>query len=180
MRIIATRPETSTTAQAISAGKIVQLFPENHIALLAQLWETVEPIAMRVNTGEGIEAYRRSLEMFTLEQRLGHAVLSYVSDVMDGGHLRFFSGASGILWDDAMTGLRDMGASENALILSAAALRVGGSPSPLRAERNKFFERLSPRFDDLDAKFRTTGPLTHLQDYVRNNRAAFYFTKAVL
>ncbi len=157
---------------------VIQLFPKDQPRRIDTLWDTVEPIALRVNTGEGGKSYRQSLEMFTREQRFAHAVLVYASETYEGGHYQFFFNSSGILWEDAMQGLREIGASECAEILSAAALRAGGYPPANRTERQKMLLQLSPRFADLDARFVNTDPLTPLEDYMKANRAAFYFTKA--
>ncbi len=161
------------------ADNVIVLFPHRRPdARFPGLWNVVEPVALRVNTGEGWAEYERSLELFTAEQRLAHAVLSYVCDVYEGGHRRFFHNPSGILWEDAMVGLREIGAAESAEILSEAALRAGGYPPASRAERQRILRRLGARFDDLDARFLSTDPLTPLEDYMKVNRAAFYFTRA--
>ena len=168
--------------QAIPRGQkhdnVIQLFAEPRPKRLDALWNTVEPVAMRVNTGEGSKSYRQSLELFTREQRYAHAVLSYACEAYEGGHYQFFFNSSGILWEDAMKGLREIGATECAEILSAAALRAGGFPPADRAERQRMLLQLSPRFADLDARFLRTDPLSLLEDYMKANRAAFYFTKA--
>lgn len=178
MRTSVAKAEPQPKIPAIAADNVVPLFSDSQRDRLAELWETLEPVALRVNTGEGTDAYLHSLEIFSREQRLGHAVLAYVSDVMDGGHHKFFHGTAGILWEDAMAGLRAIGAGDCAMILSEAALRVGGSPSPMRAERRNILKRLSPRFHDLDARFARCEALAHLADYIKDNRAAFYFTRA--
>ena len=165
-------------AAARNNAEIIDLFADRKRARLAALWDEIEPMALRVNTGRGLAAYHASLEDFTREQRLAHAVLSYVEEMGHGGHRRFFTGAAGILWEDAMAGLREMGAADNAMILSEAALRAGGAPSPDLEERRRMIARLGARFHDLDARYAGTDPLAALERYIAGNRAAFYFTRA--
>ncbi len=159
-------------------SNIIHLFPGARRQRVARLWEEIEPVMLHVNTGEGIAEYRASLKHFTREQRLAHAVLAYLTETCDGGHHGFFYNSAGILWEEAMRGLREIGASENALILSAAALRAGGIPPERREERRRMLVRLSPRFDDLDAAFQKSDPTVALDEYFKVNRAAFYFTRS--
>ncbi len=178
MRISAARNMAPQGGAAPRNAQIIDLFADRRRERLAALWDRIEPIALRVNTGRGLAAYHASLEDFSREQRLAHAVLSYVEEMANGGHRRFFGSAAGILWEDAMAGLRAIGATDNAMILSEAALRAGGAPSPDREERRRMLERLGARFHDLDARFAGTDPLAELERYMADNRAAFYFTKA--
>ena len=144
------------------------------------LWDALGPIAGRVNTGEDEASYEHSLARFSREQRYAHAVLAYASEVEAGGHARFFNGSSGLLWRDAMKGLREIGAHDGAMILSEAALRAGGTPPANRSERQNLLERLSPRFNDLDARYHRANPVARLRRYMENNAASFYFPRAAL
>ena len=139
------------------------------------LWDIVRPLNDAMNIAEGEARYRDSVANFSKEQRAAHAVIWYVSDVQNGGHWQFFYNSTGILWEAAQKGLRDIGAGENALILSGAALRAGGSPPFELAPRQSLMKRLSPKFADLDERLNNTDPLKLLWDYVRANRAAFYY-----
>lgn len=141
----------------------------------AGLWDAVRPLNDAMNIAEGEAQYLASVARFSPEQRAAHAVLWYVSDVKNGGHWQFFFNSTGILWDAALSGLREIGAPECALILSGAALRAGGSPPHERASRQSLMQRLSPKFSDLDAKLNQTDPLQVLRDFIRENRAAFQF-----
>jgi len=128
-----------------------------------------------MNLAEGEAQYLASLAQFSPEQRAAHAVLWYVSDVKNGGHWQFFFNSTGILWDAALSGLREIGAPKCALTLSGAALRAGGSPPHEHAARQSLMQRLSPKFADLDDKLNQTDLLLILRDFIRENRAAFHF-----
>ena len=141
----------------------------------AVLWDIIRPLNDAMNIGEGEAEYKSSLASFSKQQRSAHAIMWYVSDTMNGGHWQFFFNSTGILWETAQKGLRDIGAGENALILSGAALRAGGSPPFGLSERQSLMQRLSPKFADLDARLRHTDPLGLLSAYIRVNRGAFRF-----
>ncbi len=139
------------------------------------LWDIVRPINDAMNLSEGEAAFHASIAHFSPQQRAAHAVVWYVNDAQNGGHWQFFYNSTGSLWETAQNGLREIGAGENALILSGAALRAGGSPPFELSSRQSLMKRLSPKFADFDARLNATNPLKLLSDYVQENRAAFLF-----
>ena len=138
-----------------------------------ELWDAIRPLNDAMNIAEGQAQYQASVARFTSEQRVAHAVMWYVSDVQNGGHWQFFYNSTGMLWEAAQAGLREIGAGNVSLILSGAALRAGGSPPFELASRQSLMKRLSPKFADLDAKFNQAEPLKHLTSYIRDNKSAF-------
>jgi len=142
-------------------------------AEISGLWDMIRPLNDAMNIAEGQAQYRTSVAQFSKPQRVAHAVIWYVSDVQNGGHWQFFYNSTGILWEAAQDGLREIGAGENALILSGAALRAGGAPPFERNARQSLMKRLSPKFADLDDRLNKSDPLKILSDYIRDNRAAF-------
>ena len=139
----------------------------------ADLWDAIRPLNDAMNIAQGQSEYLASVSRFSDEQRAAHAVMWYVSDVQNGGHWQFFYNSTGMLWEAAQKGLRDIGASDAALVLSGAALRAGGAPPFELASRQSLVKRLSPKFTDLDANLVDTDPLSKLQAYIDDNRAAF-------
>ena len=133
------------------------------------------PVRHSVETEYGLPEYEASLARFSRPQRLANAVFVYVEAVKSEGHCEFFNSADGIMWADALAGLRELGASGNVLILSGAALRVGGTPPFELDKRQSLVGILKPRMDDLDAQFYQRDPLAQLWDYMITNRAAFEF-----
>ncbi len=138
-----------------------------------ELWDIIRPLNDVMNISEGQAQYDASVAQFSKQQRAAHAVVWYVSDVQNGGHWQFFYNTTGILWEAAQKGLREIGAGENSLILSAAALRAGGAPPYERASRQSLMKRLSPKFTDLDARLNRSDPLSILMGYIQEHRAAF-------
>ncbi len=68
MRTPVAKAEPQPKIPAIAADNVVPLFSDSQRDRLAELWETLEPVALRVNTGEGTDAYLRSLEIFSRDE----------------------------------------------------------------------------------------------------------------
>lgn len=138
-------------------------------------WSVIDPVTHSANTEEGRDAYDASLARFSRPQRLVHAVFWYLTETRNGGHTQFFRNSWGTVWEDALAGFREIGASQSALILSGAALRVGGFPPLDWHRRQNLLRTLNPKFSDLDDRFQANDPVPALRDYILANRDAFYF-----
>ncbi len=86
-------------------------------------------ISWVANIYDGPIAYEKSLESLSRPQRLLFAVRWYVYEVENGGHRQFFSNSTGIVWMDAIEGLKELDIQRGANILRIAAERTGGTPS---------------------------------------------------
>jgi Domain of unknown function (DUF4375) len=140
----------------------------------------MHPISWVANIYDGPIAYEKSLESLSRPQRLLFAVRWYVYEVENGGHRQFFSNSTGIVWIDAMQGLKELDIQRGANILRIAAERMGGKPSLDRAERQEQLEANQPDFQDLDeALWELVGKVDfdeRMIAYVRAQPAAFYFS----
>jgi len=104
-------------------------------------------------------------------------LMTYQSEVENGGHDQFFYNSTGIVWELALEGLRAMNCSHFVEILEQAAQRIGGHPSLDREQRWLEMDRHNADFGDLDREFYDYDRLLEEKtaDYIRANRRDFYF-----
>ncbi len=142
-------------------------------------FDIIEPVYWTANIYDGEAEYNKSLAGFTREQRLIFAIEWYFMEVENGGHDQFYSNSTGIVWNDALAGFKEMGVEEAVAILQESAKRIGGNPSLDRATRQKQMDTFKPQFDDLDDRLYTLedgGILDGImQTFIKTHRKAFYF-----
>ena len=115
--------------------------------------EMIDPLWWSVSIYDSYEKYISDLKPFTMPQRYVFAMMWYAAEVENGGHDQFFSNSTGIVWEDALNGFKEIGCENCRDILSEAAKRMGGKPSFVRAERWQQEDELEPDFEDLDDRF---------------------------
>ena len=94
----------------------------------------------------------------TAQQRNYYSVLAYNGEVNNGGHSQYFVNSSGDKHAAAISGLRAIGATERAAILSQALQLFGDNgPSTDNGTRHEqlaaFSERQDSRLDSLDSQY---------------------------
>lgn len=124
------RKKFNLTAEDIAAGKYGGM-------------ELIDPLWWSVSIYDGKEKYDADLAPFTAAQRGVFAVLWYDSEVCNGGHDQFLSNSTGIVWADALAGLKLIGADKCAEILERVIKKCGGSIPFDRNERNDMLDRLT-------------------------------------
>src|SRR5262245_27409852 len=77
----------------------------------------IHPVWWRANIYDGPVAYERSLEQFSRGQRHVFAIIWYLNEVNNGGHLQFYSNSTGIVWKDTLAGFEALGVLRAANIL---------------------------------------------------------------
>ena len=70
------------------------------------IWTINEPMYWTINIYGSYDDYLESAKPFTLEQRYLNAISWYFAEVNNGGHHQFFFNSTGIVWEDALAGLR--------------------------------------------------------------------------
>ena len=70
------------------------------------MWTINEPAYWTINIYGSYDDYIESAKDFTLEQRYLNAICWYFAEVNNGGHHQFFYNSTGIVWEDALAGLR--------------------------------------------------------------------------
>lgn len=151
----------------------------------------VEYLLFDIDT-EDEEIYYKSLSRLSIEQAYLFTIFLYDMEVNNGGHHQFYTNYTGIVWEEVLNGLREIGADEHYELMRESVKIMGGNPSKDRDERYEQLEQLESTdpdysilsiLDDIDVKFyeiRVTGALDDAElAYVKNNREKFYFKGVV-
>lgn len=140
----------------------------------------IEPVWWSVNIYDSLEQYNKDLARFSLPQRYVFAIQWYAAEVCNGGHDQFFYNSTGIVWKDALMGLKEIGAQKYVKILEAAVERMGGNPAFDREERWKQMDELQPDFEDLDDDFYEDDNLAEIvMKYIKEHAQDFVFSGEV-
>ena len=119
------------------------------------MWTINEPMYWTINIYGSHDDYLESSKGFTLEQRYLNAICWYFAEVNNGGHHQFFYNSTGIVWEDALAGLRLFKMDELADNLQSVINYFGGSIPFDRAERWYLLQQSENNpefFDFLDEK----------------------------
>ena len=119
------------------------------------MWTINEPAYWTINIYGSYDDYLESAKGFTVEQRYLNAICWYFAEVNNGGHHQFFYNSTGIVWEDALTGLRLFKMDILADNLQSVIDYFGGSVPFDRAERWTIlqdWENEAELFDFLDGK----------------------------
>ena len=119
------------------------------------MWSINEPAYWSINIYGSYDDYLESAKGFTIEQRYLNAICWYFAEVNNGGHHQFFYNSTGIVWEDALAGLRLFKMDELAENLQSVINYFGGSVPFDRAERWTIlqdWENEEELFDFLDKK----------------------------
>ena len=142
----------------------------------------IEPLWWSVNIYDSAERYYEDLAPFSLPQRYIFAIQWYLAETYNGGHDQFFFNSTGIVWREALEGFKAAGLDGCADILSEAARRMGGEPSPDREQRWSVMEELQPEFDDLDSRLYgmdEQAVYKAMTAYITANKQAFFFDGSI-
>lgn len=141
-----------------------------------EIQEMIQPLWWSVSIYDGEEQYRRDLEGFTAPQRYLFALQWYLAEVNNGGHDQFYSNSTGIVWEDAMNGAREMGMEELYGIIRESADRMGGEPAKEREDRWDQMSEREPDFGDLNKRLYAMEDIEQrMAAYALENRQALYF-----
>ena len=121
-------------------------------------WDLILPFWDNVNIFEGLEKYNKDTELLTDAQRRFIALQWYDSEVCNGGHDQFFRNSSGIVWKDALEGMKMIGDEKGTDNLQKAVEIFGGSIPFDYFERRKVLEKIyeiygMKAFDKIDDEF---------------------------
>lgn len=139
-------------------------------------WELVQPFWYNVSIYEGLEKYNNDMADMTIAQRKLFAICLYDSEVGNGGHHQFFFNSSGIVWKDALDGLRMIGDDADADNFQKAIDMFGGNVPFDRAERVEALDRIGDIdvFDEIDrAYYEGEGCDRYLMEYIKSHPAEF-------
>ena len=117
------------------------------------MWTINEPMYWTINIYGSYDDYLESAKSFTLEQRYLNAISWYFAEVNNGGHHQFFYNSTGIVWEDALAGLRLFKMDTLADNLQSVIDYFGGSVPFDREERWAILKDWDDEvFDFLDKK----------------------------
>lgn len=144
-------------------------------------FRVIEPVWWSVSIYDGEKQYNKDLVKFTKSQRYIFAIEWYLSEVNNGGHDQFYYNSTGIVWEDAMNGFQEIGATENYNIIKESAHMLGGNPNKDREKRQDELEKYEPDFSELDDRYYASekSMLEKLHAYIKANAKDFYFNDEV-
>ena len=117
------------------------------------MWTINEPMYWTINIYGSYDDYLESANSFTVEQRYLNAISWYFAEVNNGGHHQFFYNSTGIVWEDALAGLRLFKMDTLADNLQSVIDYFGGSVPFDREERWAILKDWDDEvFDFLDKK----------------------------
>ena len=117
------------------------------------MWTINEPAYWTINIYGSYDDYLESAKGFTVEQRYLNAICWYFAEVNNGGHYQFFYNSTGIVWEDALAGLRLFKMDILADNLQSVIDYFGGSVPFNREERWTILKEWDDEvFDFLDGK----------------------------
>lgn len=161
--------------------KIYREFTADDLKNIDGIWEVSEPLMWVIEVFGSYDEYLNSVEPFALEQRYLNAIIWYFSDVGTGGHRKFLASSTGMLWKDALEGLKLFHMSDHAENLQELVDFLGGSISFDRRERDDLidqfgddvsFDTVLCRLDNFVNQHEWEEPLTR---YIRTNPDQFIF-----
>ncbi len=172
------KPRTDDNVKMVEARFVV----DDEVIKSKDVMRVIDPIWAGGNIYDSHAEYKKSLLSFTREQILIYAVMWYSAEVNNGGHHQFYFNSTGIVWKDALDGLKTIGASEAAENLEKSFQVFGGSPSYERDERIAVLEnKETTLFESLDTQFYELDPRVYelMLKYVIKNKSRFYFDKVI-
>lgn len=162
--------------------QIVEIEITDETVAADDAWALIEPVW---NTGDiygSVAKYEESLQGFSKQQRHLFAIQWYRAEVCNGGHDQFFFNSTGIVWRDALEGLKAIELDAMAAVLTEASKRMGGA-SQVREERQAYLKKHEPDFGDLDDAFYDIDNEGKLDEamlkYARKTPTAFHWSGAV-
>lgn len=93
--------------------------------------DVIDPIRPYVNISGSHEDYLKDMSQFSIEQRHILSVNLYISEVYGDGHYEFFTDSVGMVYLDAIEGLKAIGAEKYAMILEEAISAFDGKNRPV-------------------------------------------------
>ena len=131
------------------AGKTYAKITVEDIEKADEFWDILDPIYWTIDIYSSYEEYLNSAKDFTLEQRYLNAISWYFMEVNNGGHFQFFDNSTGIVWEDALNGLKEFGMEELADNFKKVVDLFGGKIPFDREERWNAMDKMGEDFEEL-------------------------------
>lgn len=140
-------PESINPDKSATGKTYVKITAED-IERIEEFWDILDPIYWTIDIYSSYEEYLNSAKDFTLEQRYLNAISWYFMEVNNGGHFQFFDNSTGIVWEDALNGLKEFGMEELADNFRKVVDLFGGSIPFDREERWNAMDKMSEDFEE--------------------------------
>ena len=139
-----------TDAELSSSGnkKTYKKITVEDVKNIEDIWDVLEPVYWTIDIYGTYEDYLKSAESLTLEQRYLNAISWYFMEVNNGGHFQFLDNSTGIVWEDALNGLRLFEMNELADNFQKVIELFGGKIPFDREERWNAMEELDENFEE--------------------------------
>ena len=149
--------------------------------------DVIEPVWHSASIYDDEALYYKSLFPFTKEQSYIFALHKYFAEVHDGGHFQFYSNSTGIVWEEALAGAKNLGLEDVYTIIKKSVDYLGASPSKDHIEREELLDSISKEneknigaLDDeiyaLDAVFIEE----KFMEYIKAHKEKFYFSGNIM
>ena len=132
-----------------ATGKTYVKITAKDIERMEEIWDILDPIYWTIDIYNSYEEYLKSAKNFTLEQRYLNAISWYFMEVNNGGHFQFFDNSTGIVWEDALNGLKEFGMEELVDNFKTVVDLFGGSIPFVREERWDAMDKMGEDFEEL-------------------------------
>jgi hypothetical protein len=142
-------------------------------------WDLIEPFWYKVSIYDGLDVYNQDMAGMTVAQRRFLALFWYDSEVCNGGHDQFFSNSTGIVWKDALEGMRMIGDDADADNFQKAIDLFGGDISFDRDERNDALDKIYEKngyecFEDINHGYYGGDKFDkYMKEYVKSHPVDF-------
>jgi len=142
-----------------------------------EVYAVIDSILWSLNNNDTQIEYDRYVKPLSIPQRYLFAIYWYTSEVNNGGHHQFYFNSTGIVWEDAMNGFKEIGLTELYENLQESAKRFGTTPCKDVCQRRKQLWELKLNFDDIDDKYYENDNKiwSAMMEYIKKNRNDFYF-----
>ena len=141
-------PESINHDKSATGKTYVKITAED-IEKTEEFWDILDLIYWTIDIYSSYEEYLNSAKNFTLEQRYLNAISWYFMEVNNGGHFQFFDNSTGIVWEDALNGLKEFGMEDLADNFKKIVELFGGKIPFDREERWEAMDKMSEDFEEL-------------------------------
>jgi len=155
----------------------VEVIIDEELIKSKDIFRIIEPLWWNVNIYDSVEEYESNLSEFNDYQKYIFAIEWYIVEVNNGGHDQFYFNSTGIVWEDALMGFKEIGAEENYIVLLESTKLLGGTPSKVREERQNQLDKLEPDFDELDNRLYDSEKELYekINEYILKNMEMFEY-----
>ncbi|QKS44948.1 DMP19 family protein [Paenibacillus cellulosilyticus] len=164
------------------SDKPIELIIDESVINSNDVFKIIEPLWWSVNIYDGDDQYYSNLSRFSKRQQQVFAIEWYLAEVNNGGHDQFYYNSTGIVWEEALNGFKEMELIEFFELIKESTIRLGGTPSKDRELRQEQLDKYKPYFGDLDEKlYEIEDKLQlHLMEYIKRNQTDFLFKGEIM